>query len=249
MKFSRLLGRLSDLALTDAEFSALHEIRHLRKVLRLLSVDCVLDVGANAGQYAKMLRERVGYQGLIISIEPNPDLYKTLKNDSKSDNRWIVLELALSDINCKSLFKIMTDDQFSSLRDPNTEEYAGLVEQNTIKTTIEVDCKTLDSIFEELQSQYKFTRPFLKMDTQGNDLSVIAGAQKSLSVIVGIQSELSFKRIYKNSPLYNTAIENYARLGFDLSAMVPNNAGHFPVLVEMDCILIRRSLLSSIPRQ
>jgi len=80
-------------------------------------------------------------------------------------------------------------------------------------------------------------------------LSVIAGAQKSLSVIVGIQSELSFKRIYKNSPLYNTAIENYARLGFDLSAMVPNNAGHFPVLVEMDCILIRRSLLSSIPRQ
>jgi hypothetical protein len=49
--------------------------------------------------------------------------------------------------------------------------------------------------------------------------------------------------------LYNTAIENYARLGFDLSAMVPNNAGHFPVLVEMDCILIRRSLLSSIPRQ
>ena len=51
---------------------ALHEQEHLRRLLRYLRVDCVYDVGANAGQYAGMLRDKADYKGRIISFEPIP---------------------------------------------------------------------------------------------------------------------------------------------------------------------------------
>ena len=43
---------------------------HLRELLARLEIDCVLDVGANAGQYYDFLRDRVLYDGAIISFEP-----------------------------------------------------------------------------------------------------------------------------------------------------------------------------------
>ena len=43
---------------------------HLRELLTRLNIDCVLDVGANVGQYRDFLRDRVFYEGIIVSFEP-----------------------------------------------------------------------------------------------------------------------------------------------------------------------------------
>jgi hypothetical protein len=51
--------------------------------------------------------------------------------------------------------------------------------------------RTLDSFFADLQSKYNFRNPFLKLDTQGFDLSVIQGANAALRSICAIQTELS----------------------------------------------------------
>ena len=40
----------------------------LRKLLAKLDINCVIDVGANRGQYGLVLRQ-LGYKGLIVSFE------------------------------------------------------------------------------------------------------------------------------------------------------------------------------------
>ena len=78
------------------------------------------------------------------------------------------------------------------------------------------------------------------MDSQGNDLDIAVGAGAKLDEFVGLQSELAIKRIYANAPSYDDALKFYQEKGFILSAFVPNNAGHFPYLIETDCIMFRK---------
>ncbi|HXW74131.1 MAG TPA: hypothetical protein VEK10_04895, partial [Steroidobacteraceae bacterium] len=127
-------------------------------------IDCVFDVGANAGQYARMLRQRVGYRGQIVSYEPIPERAATLRAAAAHD---------------------------------------------------------------------------LKLDTQGHDLSVATGAGERLRDFVGLQSELAIQRLYDGAPSFEEALEFYRSRGFELSALVPNNLGHFPRLLEIDCIMFR----------
>ena len=66
----------------------------------------------------------------------------------------------------------------------------------------------------------------------------------ALSQFAGIQSELSVRRIYEGAPSFSDSIDFFNQHGFELSAFVPNNAGHFPLLIEVDCILINAVLSS-----
>ena len=64
-----------------------------------------------------------------------------------------------------------------------------------------------------------------------------------LANFVGLQSELAIKKIYEEAIDFREAITSYEELGFVLSAFVPNNQGHFPLLVETDCIMVRKELI------
>ena len=57
----------------------IQEVTTLRKFFEFFKVDLVLDVGANTGQYAEMLRTKVGFQGKIISYEPFSTAFIELK--------------------------------------------------------------------------------------------------------------------------------------------------------------------------
>jgi hypothetical protein len=101
----------------------------------------------------------------------------------------------------------------------------------------------LDDIYEKLKQRFNFQRPFLKMDTQGHDLHVIRGASQSLNEIVGVQSEMSFKSLYKDVPDYQTVIGLLEEKGFSLNALFKGSRGLFPELVEMDGIFFNRRLV------
>jgi FkbM family methyltransferase len=208
----------------------------LETFMRRFEIDCVFDVGANAGQYARMLR-RFGYRGTIVSFEPIPKLAARIRTQAASDGNWFVEELALDETVRTVDFHIMLSDQFSSMNAPSHETTPLFQNANVVGETIAVQTGRFDEVFARYQTRLAFRRPFLKMDTQGNDLAVARGAGFSLNRVVGIQSELSIKRIYDGQPNFRESIDFYESKGFVLTAFVPNNAGHFPDLVETDCIL------------
>jgi FkbM family methyltransferase len=242
---SRAARRLLSLRLVDKRrMHLLPEQTHLRRLLSHLNVDCVFDVGANIGQYGDMLRRRAHFEGRIVSFEPLPEAAAAVRRKAKRDPLWTVEEIALADIAGARAFNVMASSEFSSLSEPKSDEVGRLAHLNQPVQRIIVEAETLATALPRLQERYGFTRPFLKMDTQGFDLAVLRGAGDALSRFVGFQSELSVRRIYQQAADFRDALSFYQSLGFDISAFVPNNAGHFPALIEIDCIMVRRDLMS-----
>ena len=221
------------------------EIQALKRFLSTFAVDCLFDVGANRGQYATMLRKDAGYKGLILSFEPNPDVFAELQRHAASDRLWHVFNMALSDFDGTASFNIMAADQFSSLKTPSGEQDAIFADRNKVTKTVEMQCRRLDTLLPELVAQHGFTRPFLKMDTQGHDLSVCEGAGDVLAQMLGIQTELGVRPIYEGGTGYRAMIDWLDARAFVPSAFFANNKGHFPLLVEMDGIFVNRTLVAA----
>lgn len=218
------------------------EILALRRFLSAFAIDCVFDVGANAGQYATMLRREAGFAGHILSFEPNPDVFATLSKSAASDAKWHVFNLALSDFDGTADFNIMAADQFSSLERPAEGLDDIFVDRNKVMRTVKMTCHRLEGLLPEFVATHGFSRPFLKMDTQGHDRAVCAGAGEALSHMLGLQTELAVRPLYQGATSYSDMIGWLAEKGFVPSAFFANNKGHFPLLVEMDGIFINRSL-------
>jgi FkbM family methyltransferase len=211
---------------------------HLRALFRHLRVDCVFDIGANVGQYYTLIRDRVGFRGPIISYEPIPELASRLRTGTQADRDWHVEEKALDRESGETDFNIMASHPFSSLKKPRDVETSRFRNMNRVSRVVKIQTSTLALEFQKYSALVGFTRPFLKMDTQGNDLAVVEGAGSFIERFVGLQSELSIRRIYENTLYYHEVIDHYIKKGFVLSALVPN-AGHFPDLIEIDCIMYR----------
>ncbi|KAA9014245.1 FkbM family methyltransferase [Sphingobium limneticum] len=247
---NRYLRELADrkLAMRLALAGRVHqypEIQALKRFLSAFSVDCLFDVGANRGQYATMLRKDAGYKGLILSFEPNPDVFVELQKAAASDRKWHVFNMALSDFDGTASFNIMAADQFSSLKKPSGEQDAIFADRNKVTKTVEMQCRRLDTLLPELVAQHGFVRPFLKMDTQGHDLSVCEGAGAVLTDMLGIQTELGVRPIYEGGTGYRAMIDWLGDRGFVPSAFFANNKGHFPLLVEMDGIFVNRTVVGA----
>lgn len=218
------------------------EILALRRFVTHFHVDCVIDVGANAGQYATMLRRDVGFSGTILSFEPNPDVCAKLEKIAAKDSQWHVYNIALSDRDGEAEFNIMAADQFSSLNRPGQGLEPIFAQRNAVSKTVHVPCARLDSLLPSLEPMQGKRSVILKMDTQGHDAQVCSGASDILARFVGVQTELSVRSIYAGATDYRTMIALLERAGFVPNAMFANNKGHFPLLVELDGLFVRSDL-------
>lgn len=236
--------RLSPLIYSDGTSIVPARIRHkwperqfLRQFLRRLNVDCIIDVGANIGAYGSELRA-LGYRGLIISFEPDPECFRELTDRSAKDPMWLAFDTALGSAEGSGEFNIMEVRLFNSFRAPSTEETRTFENSNKVTRRITVPISTLDKQFPELQRSYRFARPYLKMDTQGFDIEIFQGAKSVLDRFVAMQSEISVKRIYEGTLGWRDAIAVYEAEGFELAALYDVNP-QFPELVELDCYFLR----------
>jgi FkbM family methyltransferase len=212
---------------------------HLRNVLGLLKINCIIDVGANAGQFGSMLRD-IGYHGQIFSFEPLASAFAQLEQVTSADKKWRIFQLAVGSKESEMTINRATATDFSSFRTPTA--YGKKRFPNHMKPAGQEKVKmtTLASLWPDITDGIIKPRIFLKMDTQGYDLEVLKGAGATLRQVMGIQSEISLKPIYENVPDYLEVLAKLRHHGFGLTGMylVARDKKTLEV-IEYDCVMLR----------
>jgi FkbM family methyltransferase len=132
---------------------------------------CFIDVGANCGIYTVM-GCMINPNVRVLAVEPVPYICGALKNNviqNDCGSRVTILNVALGESNGMVSFHEAEDSTMGSLA---IDGYKG--QRGTI---IQVECRTLDSIVEELNIE----PDFLKIDVEGFEDVVLSGATTVLS--------------------------------------------------------------------
>ena len=208
--------------------------KHLAYIIKDRSIDLVIDVGANVGQFGSMVRERSKYKGAIISFEPQPEMYGTVVKRSKGDKNWRAYNFAIGKEETILTLNIMRSHVFSSFLKPKEGLLSDL---NAVVSTIEVPVKRLDEVIKSLDIPYK--NILLKTDTQGFDLDVLMGAEGIINNTEAIVCEISILPIYENSPRYEHMLKLQNKLGYTLSGLYPVSLSRGQA-IECDCIMVKK---------
>lgn len=218
---------------------------HLAWLLRELEVTCVLDVGANRGQFAQRLR-RSGYTGRIVSFEPVAHVAEELRRSASGDPGWLVHQVALGEESGSSAIHVASGPATtSSLLDASEfgrDTFPGLATEDHVE---EIRVRRLDEVWDDAVAGLDDPRVFLKMDTQGSDLATLRGAGDRVHEIVGLQSEVACVPIYEGMPRLPEQLLEYEAAGFEISGMFPVTM-HAPTMrtIEFDMLMVRPEALA-----
>ncbi len=208
------------------------EWKLLGETLTRLQINCVLDVGANVGQFVGNLRQ-IGYRGHIISFEPVPAAFAEMEQRFKQDALWRGFNLGLGDQDTEVNFNIAVESTAMS-------SFLAPMDSGWKLNSIPVTMKRLDSLFDSLLANLPpDPRIFLKMDTQGYDVRVVQGAESSIQRVLGIQSELSVVPTYREMPSYLESLRYYEQLGFNLLGITPAMTKADGTIGELNCVMAR----------
>lgn len=218
-----------------------HEIRHLFhrigidivryplhdplvRTVKLLDhhrVDCVVDVGANDGGFARGIRG-LGYNGRIISFEPLRKPFESLQRKSSPDPKWEAVNCAVGDSKCDVTINVSGNSGLSSSVLPILESHTKVAPDSRYVGTETVNQERLDTLLPEL-GVGRDSRTFLKVDVQGYERAVIDGGSNLLAdgTIVGLQLELSLVPLYEGAMTYREGLDRADALGMTLMGLDP----------------------------
>lgn len=236
-----ILARLQAGALRlglDVERASAGFDARLPRLLARRGVDLVLDVGANEGQSGELLR-RYGYGGEICSFEPLPGAFKRLAAKAAVDPHWQAINLALGDSEGTLTLNRAANLGASSSVLAMLPRHERAAPQARYLDTVEVPSNCLDSVWGSIDKGSS-AAPFLKLDVQGFEGSVLDGASQTLDRVVGIQLEISLVALYEGAPTMNETLTRMEGLGLRLTDVEPNffepETGE---LLQMDAVFLR----------
>ena len=149
--------------------------------------DTIIDVGAHIGEYTLLGAKLVGDKGLVISVEPDHDSVKSLKENIilNGFKNCLVIEKAVGEkVETKFLYKVSEEDVYGYL-DP-------YVKNKKLKKYSEIEVTTIDEII--LSKNLNLVN-LLKIDVEGFEYEVLLGCNDALKknkikkIIIEIHSE------------------------------------------------------------
>jgi FkbM family methyltransferase len=201
-------------------------------------IDTVLDVGANEGQYARLLRE-LGFGGRIISFEPLTVPHGRLQLAAALDDSWTVApRMAIGQKDGEVRMNIASNNGASSSVLNMLDAHKNAAPDVAYMGSEVVPIGRLDSVAGSFLGNAQ--NIFLKVDVQGYELQVLQGASGLLRRLKGIQIELSLVPLYEGQTLFSDLIDRVRGQNFDIWGIIPgladNSTGR---LLQADAIFFR----------
>jgi FkbM family methyltransferase len=160
-------------------------------ILKVLTPDTVVDIGANRGQFALAVRRCVPDAG-IISFEPLEGPAAVFRKVFAGDTRTMLHPVAVAPENGSRTMHISGRDDSSSLL-PITELQNQLFPGTAETTTHVITSAPLDK---HVAAADLRGRALLKIDVQGFEMSVLQGCESLLPSFSHIYAECSFVELY-----------------------------------------------------
>jgi FkbM family methyltransferase len=214
------------------------ERARLARLLAHHAIDLVLDVGANAGQYALELRG-IGYRGAIVSFEPVAQAHAALARAAQSDPQWIVApRLAIGDRAGEIELNVAENIVSSSVLAPSALSLAAAPASRASR----VERAPMERLDEAAWPYLGLARRiYLKIDVQGYEPRVLEGARDILEHIHGIQLEMSLVPLYEGQALLWEVNRSLEGMGFCAHALMPGFSDPASGrLLQLDGVYFRR---------
>ena len=161
-------------------------------------INTILDVGANKGQFARKIRQILP-GAAIYSFEPLASCFEELSAAAKSLAPMQCFPFALGKDHASVTMQKNAYTPSSSIL-PITKRTMDAFPHTRRVTDERVDVRTLDEVAAALTLKPKV---LLKIDVQGYELNVLAGAERTLAAVDTILIEASFVELYETQPLFH----------------------------------------------
>ena len=174
-----------------------------------LGIETVIDVGANSGEFCHMIT-KVLPSCSIVCFEPLREEFVQLESSMRGRPRFRAFNYAIGDRNGSvEMYRNEYSQSSSLLRMAALHKQAfPYTERETTET---VELRRLDDV---LAGVNLTTEILLKIDVQGYEDKVIAGAEVVISRSKAMIVEVSFQRLYEGQALFDDVYEILKRKGF-----------------------------------
>jgi FkbM family methyltransferase len=187
-------------------------------LIEKVRADVAIDVGANIGQYGRALRGS-GFTGRMVSIEPQPLAFSQLESIAARDPLWHCKQVALAETEGEAILHIAKNSVSSSLL-PMTDYMASAFTEAAEVAKASVRQTTVESILKEFGLEQ--SRVFLKIDAQGYEEHVLAGARSVISQIKLIETELPLRPMYQGGSSFSGVSNYLSQLNYWLVSLEAN---------------------------
>jgi FkbM family methyltransferase len=211
-KVKKLLSILSTPGLWRyARHGVAPAIEH-QEVMAGLTISTCIDVGANIGQFSALIAN-LHPRAKILAFEPMPAACARYRSAIPA-SRARLFEIGIGSENSVKELHVTNRADSSSLLRPGAGQTKafGVYES----TTLSVPVRRLGDVL----SAGDITRPcLLKIDVQGGELDVLAGAENLFGYIDFICVELSYVELYESQPLATEVLKFLFGAGYQLQGI------------------------------
>lgn len=208
--------------------------------LREFGIGTVLDVGANTGQFAVLVREALP-DALIYSFEPIADCRARLVARMQHDAKFAAMPYALGAADVEADIHRNTFTPSSSLL-PMAQLHKDLFPMASGGQPERIRVRPLDDVRPSLE-----VRPSLliKVDVQGYEGEVIAGGPRTFNEATVAIIETAVETLYEGQPSFEDIFRRMDDLGFRFGGVSDQLLSPAGRPLQADVVFVRRGVLGA----